>query len=455
MDLGRFREAFFDVRRPRGQAPKHEHAFEHVRPTAHGRDLHTKLGRQVGVVLKLRRPPRQKPQQLKKSAALLDACRRDDVALDVREDEIVEDARRIAGCGRASLAVADHGRPRPDQNAPHCHVFPAFLHVPRSARSLPFVRMAPSRDHEVPLALLAERVDLAQLLWRAMERRAGPGRVELAKASASPEDVRPLLPDAVWVLKSDDERVRRAIAMEVQRRWDAEKPRTWGAIVGTLQGQHRCPVDLLVLTGSRGVKRKLERPIRYGAITVHPVLVTPRDLLAIAGAHADRDVRDALTVIALRVDQGDLDAKEVLELLSTSLTARESAAFSQALRDAFLACGERLGPPHLEQIQEALMLDISMVEDGSIVASQQARRLLAEFGRKKEREGRQEGRVEAKREGLLRALERRFGPVTEHERALLACCSDVVRIDHAMDTLVDGAPRSAVFRCLDHDAPSE
>jgi hypothetical protein len=24
-----------------------------------------------------------------------------------------------------------------------------------------------------------------------------------------------------------------------------------------------------------------------------------------------------------------------------------------------------------------------------------------------------------------------------------------------MDTLVDGAPRSAVFRCLDHDAPSE
>ena len=101
------------------------------------------------------------------------------------------------------------------------------------------------------------------------------------------------------------------------------------------------------------------------------------------------------------------------------------------------------------------MLDISMVEDGSIVASQQARRLLAEFVRKKEREGRQEGRVEAKREGLLRALERRFGPVTEHERALLACCSDVARIDHAMDTLVDGAPRSAVFRCLDHDAPSE
>jgi hypothetical protein len=300
--------------------------------------------------------------------------------------------------------------------------------------------MAPSRHHEIPLVLLSERTAAARALWAAVVGRAArEGSFEQADTSVSLEHVRTLLADRVWLLRGARGEVVRVGVVEAQRQWDRSKPRVWGALVGALQGQYGCPVDLLVITGSQRVRRRLARPVRFGSVTVHPHAVTSEDLAAAALGIAEASTAASLAIAAIHVDKDILEAKHV-EALVRSVTARSpDRALTAAFADALLGVAERFPSFGFHETLEALMLDLTMFEDGSIMASKLGRQLLREYVRRERADAEQSALARAAAEraaaeraaalrsvgrALVRVLEKRGLAPTESHRARIEACTD-------------------------------
>jgi hypothetical protein len=321
--------------------------------------------------------------------------------------------------------------------------------------------MAPSRNHEVPLAALAAyEGGVRALLAIAAPRLAASVVAAEATASVfSEEDVRLLLPDGVWLVRDARGRVVRVVVVEVQRRWRREKALQWAIVHGLLQRRFRCPVELVVMSGARQVRRNLAAGVaEHHGLSVRVRLVSARALLEASDEASDARTRLFLLVAGLRIAQDELGANELEERIRRERGRVGIEGMPEPLRDAFLACLHRLRPPHFEELKELVMLTMEMLSDGTLIASPEGRRLLKKFGKLKVKEGREEGREEGrllgKREALRASLSRRFGELSAEALAMLEAACDEARVDAAHEGFADGLPLARILERL-QNAPSE
>ena len=266
--------------------------------------------------------------------------------------------------------------------------------------------MPPSRSHEEPLVLLSESEAASRAVWGLAVPHEAPTRpIEVVEGTASQETIRAFLPDRVFLARDDTHTVVRAAVVEAQLQWDPGKLRSWCAVIGVLSGQYACPVDLVVLTGSTEVARRLGAGVRFGTIEVAVGVVTTADLAQRSLATGDPTVAASLAIAALNFDRGILTSRELRRLAAAHNARGVREALGRSFVDALYGCAERRSFPDFQEIEESLMLDITMFEDGSIMASSLGRRLLREFEKKVRREaqlaGKLEGQLEGERMGKL------------------------------------------------------
>jgi len=200
--------------------------------------------------------------------------------------------------------------------------------------------MPPSRDHEVPLVLLSENERAARALFRAVAPTVAHATLETTDPTTSIELVRTRLPDRVWLARDELRTVTEVLMLELEREWCDEKLLSWSASVGALQGQHGCPVRLVILTGTPSVVRRAKQGIRYGDLAIVPRVVSTADVAMLALRHEDSAAACTLAVTALRADQGILAVRNVRALIAD----HRKRPPPRELRSAFAdARGERRG----------------------------------------------------------------------------------------------------------------
>jgi hypothetical protein len=329
--------------------------------------------------------------------------------------------------------------------------------------------MAPSRNHEVPIAALAADDDCVRALLELVEPRVAKG-VVVAEPTASvftEEDVRALFPDSVWLLRNAKGRVVCVFVVEVQLRWRPEKPLQWALVFGHLRRRFRCAVELVVVTGSPRVRAKLARGVAEdGGLTVRVRVVSARALIEASNGAASSNVRAFLLATGLRITEDEVSAEELEARIRDERARVGAEGFPEPLRDAFLACLHRLAPPNFEELKGLVMLTMDMLSNGVLIASPEGRKLLKQWGKLNRAEGRKEGRGEGREEGreegrllgkrdtLLSALARRFGALEPEARALVEATRDEARLDDALAALIDGLALGRILDRLRH-APSE
>src|SRR5690606_30076354 len=192
------------------------------------------------------------------------------------------------------------------------------------------------------------------------------------------------------------------------RRRVAGKRFTWMVYVASVAARFRCPADLLILTLDPKVARWARRPgiaIRRAAWS--PLVIGPEEIPEVVDVEeAKRSPERAL--LSWMAHGSSADLRQVVRLGDATVHALE--VLEQPLQELYWRMMERaLGD------EGARALEAYMDSHGE---------QLGYFSRKFEaarktaiEEGRQEGRQEGRREMVIRALERRFGPLTEAHRA--------------------------------------
>jgi hypothetical protein len=129
----------------------------------------------------------------------------------------------------------------------------------------------PKIEHEAPLEVLRHDPALVPLLLRNRIDVPEHERVEVIESVFTQAIPAELRADMVLCLKHHDEPVM-GVVVEVQRRRDARKRRTWPLYVAALHARLECPTCLVVLATDESVERWAARPIT----TLHPgCVLTP------------------------------------------------------------------------------------------------------------------------------------------------------------------------------------
>jgi hypothetical protein len=321
--------------------------------------------------------------------------------------------------------------------------------------------MAPSRNHEVPLAALAESEDCVRaLLALANPKLEGRALSALATSSVfSEEDVRALLPDGAWLLRDASGDVVRVAVVELERRWNSGKITQWAIVKALLARRFRCPVDLIVVSGARTVRRRLARGhVTRGGLSVRVRLVSARTLWDASLVASNETVRSFLLAASLRLTEDEVTGAELAARVRDERKRLQFQDFPPMLRDAFLACLERIDPPDSDELRETLMLTMEMLSDGTLIASKEGRALLKKYGRLLRAEGRVEGRDEGRLDGarrlLVSVLERRFGALSPELRQAIDRSTSELALTGAVHDVVDGEPLESVAARF-ASAPSE
>ncbi|MDG6109501.1 hypothetical protein Daura_09410 [Dactylosporangium aurantiacum] len=270
----------------------------------------------------------------------------------------------------------------------------------------------PTQLHEMLIQMVRERPTLAAELLD------GPSKVtvpDFDEARASPGDFTNVSPteyraDAVVTLRRGSATVL-AVVVEVQLRADVRKRRSWPVYVATLHARLECPVVLLVMCPARSVARWSSAPIRIGppGSVVTPVTIGPDQVPVVTDLDTARR-NPELAVLSALAHGGEPDPQPIFEALLTGLDVidHEHAKMYTDLVFTVLpaAARDRL---------EALMTTTSY-------------RYQSDFARRYFDEGKTEGKAEGEAMAVLLVLQARNIAVPDEYRALIAGCTDEVRL---------------------------
>jgi len=142
----------------------------------------------------------------------------------------------------------------------------------------------PSLEHDAPLLLFQDEPRLAATLVQDAFGLRLPEYTSVVLGSAEVTSVVPteFRADAVTVLRDGDVDML-AIIVEVQRRPDPVKRRSWPVYLATLHARLRCPVVLLVYCADTSTARWCGEPIDlgHGRFTLRPLVAGPASVPAI------------------------------------------------------------------------------------------------------------------------------------------------------------------------------
>lgn len=286
----------------------------------------------------------------------------------------------------------------------------------------------PSVPHEAPLVVLREDPELVASLLRDSLGLMLPDLAAVEVADAGFTQVQPaeFRADLVLHLRgaTAGHPVVMGVVVEVQRRPDDRKRRTWPLYLSALHARLDCPTCLVVLAADERVARWAATPItslQPGSSLV-PLVLGPREVPRPTRAEARS--RPWLAVLAALVHGNDNDG---VDAVVTALTAVTGLAeeHKTLCYDLVLAS---LGQAARHALEDAMRIEeYEFKSDWGKMYAEMRRRGLAEGRAEGRAEGQAEGRAEGERDIVL-ALAERHGPIDTGLRARVRACSDLERL---------------------------
>lgn len=178
-----------------------------------------------------------------------------------------------------------------------------------------------TRDHEAPIELLDRMPELVPRLmaladWRAPE----DGVITVEDISERATDFNPTeaRADRVYGVKHDGG-LSATVIVEVQRRRDDMKPRTWPLYMASVWARKGCAVYLLVICPSAKIAAWAGEPIRIGTqMVLQPTAISPESFPKVTDPDDYREDA-AIAVFSALLRAKNPDIEEVLEALMTVL----------------------------------------------------------------------------------------------------------------------------------------
>src|SRR5580704_6129924 len=118
----------------------------------------------------------------------------------------------------------------------------------------------PSPEHEAPIDLLRVRPSLVATLLRDLLGVTVPEYAAVRVGSGEYTDLPQYRPDLAVSFEERADRVSLAVAIEVQRAIDEDKPFRWPLYAAVLRARFRSPSAVLVIADSEPVARWARRP---------------------------------------------------------------------------------------------------------------------------------------------------------------------------------------------------
>ena len=230
---------------------------------------------------------------------------------------------------------------------------------------------------------------------------------EFAAMNVDLTEIEPVERRVDTLLRAETDEGTYLLVVESQGKRDEDKRRSWPYYLSYLYAKYHCDPVLIVITQNGATARWAAQPIHLGvrgrpSLTVRPLVLGPDNVPVIADERAaERDV--PLAVLSAMTHGKGPKAAAILESLVTALRTidAESAAVFVQFVDSCLT------DPEARKIWRDLMTDTQYFW----------RHPLAE-------QTREEGRVEAQVEMILKTLEWRGIPLSEAVRERVTACAD-------------------------------
>ncbi len=229
------------------------------------------------------------------------------------------------------------------------------------------------------------------------------------------------------------------LAIEAQRKQDADKPASWAYYLSYLYSKYRIPPVLVVVCEDRTTAEWATGPFDIGLkgwspLTLRPIVLGPDNIpVFTTREQAARDI--PMTVLSAILHHRDPEIQAILKALSSAL--RDLQERDEEAADHFVELtAQGLGKgPYAELWRELVAIDtsffVSPLSEG-----------IREEGRE---EGRAEGRAQGKAEVILRLLDSRGVPLSEADRERIASCTDLTLLDCWLDRVMTATTADEVF----------
>ena len=284
----------------------------------------------------------------------------------------------------------------------------------------------PTGEHEGLIQLFEERLFLAPELLQLVYGLTIPPDASVRKDDAAFSDLKPPEYRADLVLVVEAASYRRSVIVEIQRRKDAKKVRSWPRYVAARWSTTGDPVVLLVLATTRAVARWAARPIDTGhpGFVLRPLVLGPENVPLVT-AERDAIANPELAVLSAVIHGRGREARAVG-------TAAVAGAVTLPEDDARLCVDLILNALSGRARREVEKIMVQHYEPRS------------EFLRKYLETGRQQGREEGREEG--REVGREEG---REEATLVATANAILRVLDARGLRVSRAVERRIRKCTD------
>lgn len=234
--------------------------------------------------------------------------------------------------------------------------------------------------------------------------------------------------DLVLELRDASNALVLAIVLEVQRAEDPDKKYSWPVYVTVVRAQRRCDTIVLVVATDAAVAGWAAERIELGLGVGHvqPLVLGP-------------------SVVPEITDPAE--AEKEVELAVLSAVAHGNGPNGLVVVRAAVRALDRLDPElamvYFQIIYEALREPLRRALEAMVMERQsEGKATLPPFAQKIFERGEQKGKLEEKREVLLRLLDRAGIALTEEERTRVQACEDGATLDRWVDNIL-GAKTAA------------
>ncbi|XXY50165.1 hypothetical protein WME91_03320 [Sorangium sp. So ce269] len=292
----------------------------------------------------------------------------------------------------------------------------------------------PTLEHNALVEMFREHPELAPRLLATLFHVEVPPHALVAVVESSLDQLIPveLRADLVLELRDASGTLVLAIVIEVQRDVDPDKNFSWPTYVAAVRAKKRCRTVVLVVAPDAGVATWAAEKIDLGLGLGHfeplvlgpsvvpeitdPAVAETETELAVLSAVAHSNGPNGLTVVqAALVALGRLDQEHAMvyfQLIWNGLREPMRQALEALVMERQIE-GESTFPPFVQKL----------IDRGKL-------------------EGMREGKLEGKRDTLLRLLARAGIVLTENESARIQACTDIATLDRWIDNVL-GAKTAA------------
>jgi hypothetical protein len=295
----------------------------------------------------------------------------------------------------------------------------------------------PTFEHNALVEMFRENPELAPHFLALLFHVDVPPHASVGVVEASLDQLIPVefRADLVLELRDASGAVVLAIVLEVQRDKDPDKEYSWPVYVTVVRAKKRCPTVVLVVAPDADVATWAAQPIDLGLGfgTLRPVVLGPASVPEVTDpAVAERETELAvLSAVAHGNKPNGLAVVQAALVALARLDREHAAVYFQIIWNA-------LREP-MQRALEALVMERQA--EGETKFPPFVQRIFEQGIH----EGELKGRLEGKRDVLLRLLARAGITLTEDEAARVKACDDPALLDRWVDNVLGAKTASDVL----------